>query len=88
MIEFADHQTASITAPLWMERSLRHAHPDIVKKVNARRIAMDLAPVQTRGNPLAPPPRRKQGSPRDRLAAAKQTAAAAIARLRRLQATR
>lgn len=86
-IQYADGNTYT-TAPAWLERSLSHAHPEIVAAINRNRSRMGLGLVQTRGNPLAPSPRRKQGSPREQLAAAKAKALVAIQKLRRLQAGR
>lgn len=37
--------------------SLAEAHPTVVRAINAKRRAMRLPEIATRGNPLAPPPR-------------------------------
>lgn len=93
MIEFADERSATIGI-------FQQAHPSVVAAVNRRRAAMGLPAINVRGNPNARPIQRRGStptstpavaprlSPQARLAASKQRAAAAIARLRRVQAIR
>ena len=88
MIEHADNRSRSAAM-------FRNCHPSVIAAVNRRRSAMGLELIAVRGDPSARPIQRRGGpsswprlSPAARLNASRLTAAAAIARLRRLQAAR
>jgi hypothetical protein len=88
MIEHADER--SRTAAMF-----RSVHPSVIAAVNRRRAVLGLEPVTVPGDPSARPLQRRGSSspwlrlsPAARLAASRQKAAAAIARLRRVQAAR
>jgi hypothetical protein len=88
MIEFADERSRT-------NAMFRTAHPSVIRAVNRRRSVLGLEPITVPGDPSARPIQRRGGpstwqrlSPAARLAASRQTAAAAIAKLRRVQAAR
>jgi hypothetical protein len=85
VIEFADERSRT-------NSMFRTAHPSVIRAVNVRRAAMGLELITVPGDPSARPIQRRGSpstwqrlSPAARLAASRQKADAAIARLKRLQ---
>jgi hypothetical protein len=88
MIEHADERSRT-------NAMFRSVHPSVISAVNRRRAVMGLELINVPGDPSARPIQRRGGpstwqrlSPAASLAASRQKAAAAIARLRRVQAGR